>query len=181
MPLDTHAASAISFANPSPALARRYEEIPSAPLLATALFKSTTARLFAAEFAIDQLGRMSPDWDGYGALPLAAETIQNAKATLPYVQRSSPIPDITPNPNGTLSFEWENERGVAHLEIGRTRISFYLKPSTGAPIFGQANIEGLPTLCLWIDQLVLNYLYPSQMHTVVVTQIDLRRHARAAV
>lgn len=180
MPLDLlHAASTIAFAHPVPAIMQRYEEKPATPWFAS-FAESFEIAPSAAELTIDKLGGMLSNWDGYGALPLTAETLQNAKATLRFVQMASPTPDITPNPNGTISFEWESERGSAHLEVGKTKMSFYIAGLFGEPIFLQSDTGNLSDVGCWVDQMVSNYLYPPQAHAVSAIQVGLHAYGRAA-
>jgi hypothetical protein len=54
-------------------------------------------------------------------------------------------PDITPNPNGTVSLEWESEIGYAMLEVGITRLSFYAKPVGGTAARLEGRIDDLPS------------------------------------
>ena len=68
-----------------------------------------------------------PGWDGDDALPISHETKQNALHALGILKIVIPDTEITPNSNGTLSFEWETELGFGYLEIGKTKYSFYVK------------------------------------------------------
>ena len=48
--------------------------------------------------------------------------------------------EITPNSNGTVSFEWQSPFGHANLEIKLTRYSFFVKFALGGqtPLYGPA-------------------------------------------
>ena len=66
------------------------------------------------------------NWDGYGAIrPLseclnhALEIIRNKNISLDYLS------DIYPNPNGTLSLEWEKNDNEIGLEVGKEEFSFF--------------------------------------------------------
>jgi hypothetical protein len=48
---------------------------------------------------------------------------------------------VVPNPNGTWSFEWETDRGIGQLEIGKNRYSFYVKPNTGRAILSDGDAD----------------------------------------
>lgn len=102
-----------------------------------------------------------PNWDGYGALPIGEETKKNAHGVLSILENSTCAPEIVPNPNGTLSFEWETAHGFGQLEIGRTRCSFYVKRHGGRAITyeGSAGEVG-GALGAYVD--VLLYPKPSQ-------------------
>ena len=97
------------------------------------------------------------NWDGYGALPIREETKDNALAALDQLTVSTCAPEISPNPNGTLSFQWETSRGFGQLEVGRTRYSLCIQPRHGSPIMeaGMAS-EIDPTVGHLLDAL----LYP---------------------
>lgn len=96
---------------------------------------------FAAHQLLHHLKDLGEDWDGYGAAPIHADTILNAHRALSEFLLSVPVPEIVPNSNGTVSFEWETSLGSANIEIGLTRFSFYLKPSHGPiiPVDGSSN------------------------------------------
>lgn len=88
------------------------------------------AELSAAFTTIDEFRSMGENWDGYGALTIADAVATNAKRALVTLLTVAPCPDLSPNPNGTISMEWESESGYAVLEIGNTRFSFYLRVGT---------------------------------------------------
>ena len=95
----------------------------------------------AATTALEDIISLDENWDGYGALRISSKTADNSRNALREVLFFLPSPDITPNPHGTISFEWESENGLAHLEIGANRYSLFVKPSIGSTLFfdGQAN------------------------------------------
>jgi len=80
---------------------------------------------------IAELGQLGDDWDGYGASAIESQIATQARETFSALVRRLPAPDISPNPNGTISLEWSTQLGTAHLEIGKSDGSFYLKPNTG--------------------------------------------------
>lgn len=84
---------------------------------------------------ISQFSDYAEDWDGYGAASFKRKTIENATAAIERLLRVSRLPDITPNPNATISFEWEGKGGFAHLEIGESKYSFFISMSTGEKYF----------------------------------------------
>lgn len=90
---------------------------------------------------VDHLAYTEPNWDGYGALPISGEAKRNAIAALNAFVGAAPPPTVVPNPNGTLSFEWESEHGIGNLEIGKTRYSFYVKPTTGRAILSDGEAD----------------------------------------
>jgi hypothetical protein len=74
---------------------------------------------------LDGLSRLEPGWDGYGAEPVAQGCVDNARMILGALPSNVPGPDITPNSNGTLSFDWENGQQGLSLEIGISRYSAF--------------------------------------------------------
>lgn len=81
------------------------------------------------EEAMDEVrtfANFQDDWDGYGAIrPLseclnhALDIIRNEKISLDY------LTDIYPNPNGTLTLEWEQDDNEIGLEVGSREFSYY--------------------------------------------------------
>lgn len=105
---------------------------------------ATYAEFAAVERAIEGGAFTEPNWDGYNALGVKAETKENAIRGINNILLEAPPPEMTPNPNGTLSFEWETQNGAAHLEVGQTTFSFYIRPRVGVPILfgGPADLIG---------------------------------------
>ena len=95
---------------------------------------------------IDELGKRGADWDGYGALPIDKLTMANSSEALVRLMRSGArAPDIAPNPNGTISFEWMTVHGSAHLEVGMTRYSFFLQAAGARPFVTDGPAGRVPT------------------------------------
>jgi hypothetical protein len=116
---------------------------------------------------IEEFARLPENWDGYRAIRIRTETKQNAIGALEMLDDKVPMPDIIPNPNGMLSFEWESQAGIGHLEIGRTRFSFYIKPRyVGHPVLRDWQVgEPRPD----IGQLVISHLYHTEPHIRIIT------------
>ena len=91
---------------------------------------ATRAELVASLATVEGFVAMAEGWDGYGAARVAEATAANAKKALETLLAVTPCPDLSPNPNGTISLEWESESGYAVLEIGNSRFSFYIKVGT---------------------------------------------------
>jgi hypothetical protein len=107
--------------------------------------------------AINEASYREPNWDGFDALPISNEIRGNAVAALNTLARNTHAPAVVPNPNGTFSFEWETDYGFAHLEIGKTRYSFYVKPNIGRPIFSDGHAAKVAG---FLGALVDGVLYP---------------------
>lgn len=80
-----------------------------------------------AESALKPFRSLEDDWDGYGALKIREDTIEHAQKALTMLLGLAPMPDISPNPNGTISFEWEDGEILAHLEMGSTMYSGFIR------------------------------------------------------
>jgi len=73
-----------------------------------------------------QIEELEDGWDGYGALSVPHRTRLNAWHAFEEVKRVGLIPEVSPRSNGTVSFEWEAEGVVAHLQIGVKSYSMYV-------------------------------------------------------
>jgi hypothetical protein len=111
----------------------------------------------AVRHSIDELAYTEPNWDGYNALPVSGDAKRNALAALGALARTAPTPTVVPNPNGTLSFEWETEYGIGHLEIGKTRYSFYVKPASGRALLSDGDADKISG---FLGTFVDGVLYP---------------------
>ncbi|MGO9930433.1 MAG: hypothetical protein ACLPV8_01245 [Steroidobacteraceae bacterium] len=89
----------------------------------------------AAFNSIQSMSSLEDNWDGYGAVGIPAETISLALGIIVSLPDHVPAPEVSANPNGTISFEWENEVGRAHLEIGRTKYSLYFRPMARGTLY----------------------------------------------
>jgi hypothetical protein len=120
------------------------------------------AEFEAARRAITQAFSQA-NWDGYGALPVREETKKNALSMLNHLETLTCAPEVTANPNGTLSFEWETNQGCGQLEIGRTRYSFCVQPHHGSPMLNSGDASEInPGVALLVDAL----LYPKPSRPV---------------
>lgn len=126
-----------------PALRYQHPSVKTASSLSNAISTAMPAELRTALISIDEIIAMPADWDGYGALPINARTASNAKNALKLLLAVTPTPDITPNTNGTISLEWESSQGVAHLEIGATRFSLFIKPTSGRTSFADGLADSM--------------------------------------
>jgi hypothetical protein len=97
----------------------------------------------AALSAIQSVISLDDNWDGYGAVPVPAEIAQLAARMVSSLPSHVPVPEVSANPNGTISLEWENEQGRSHLEIGRTKFSLYFKRTTGSTLYQSGSIADI--------------------------------------
>ena len=121
--------------------------------------------------AIEDFSKFEKAWDGYDALPIHEGVIKSAKYYITSLPDRFPCPELTPDPNGTISMEWETHEGIAHLEIGKTRYSLYIKRHSGDPVFRDGMSTALGTN---ITDLIGAILYPQYNHHATVTEISYK-------
>jgi hypothetical protein len=114
-------------------------------------YPTSTSHASAADLrsAVDEIaayGDLQDDWDGYGARALDPKTIRNAIAAASRLIGRAPLPDLTPNSNGTISMEWESADGLAHLEIGKSRYAFFIRMKNGERVILDGSSEDIPHL-----------------------------------
>jgi len=85
--------------------------------------------------AIGSIASLAENWDGYGSASVGGDIIQTASTFLSALASHIPTPEVYANPHGTISMEWENDLGRAHLEFGRTTFSLYFRPSQGPTLY----------------------------------------------
>jgi len=122
MPVNYEDGASITYAQPAPQARSEW----SASAFNPAHLSEASLRKRLAE-----LKSLPAGWDGEGAEPISALTLQMAQGVgLRLLGRTFP-PAITPNPGDTLTFEWEADAGSALLEIGHTTYSFLMKTKSG--------------------------------------------------
>jgi hypothetical protein len=115
---------------------------------------ASEAHINAAQTLRD-ISHLTEDWDGYGALQVSTEALASAYWILSN-SYNLPVPEFTPTANGTLGVEWKRGEKEAYVEVGKTRVSGYVKPtasktyyvacaSSDAPISLSAIIHGILT------------------------------------
>jgi hypothetical protein len=175
-----HNATDIQFFNARSAVKTQYQHRPPG-------FQSVVATVFPhgamrsevsiAKAKIRELTSMPENWDGYGATRISSETQQNALSALDVLLRSAPVPDIVPNANGTIAFEWESSQGIGHFEIGKTKFSFYVKTRSGSPALADGLADQIGDD---IGPLVASLLFPVQHLANTMTKISIAGHVRSA-
>jgi hypothetical protein len=129
------------------------------------------SQIFAIEAArheIEEIATLEDNWDGYGASRVREQTKTNALAAVLQMLLYAPLPDIAPNPNGTISMEWESDSGTGHLEIGQSRYSFYIDRHGANAIFCDGPAEQIaPQLGL----LISSTLFPTRAGTAALSTV----------
>lgn len=107
------------------------------------------------------------NWDGDEAVPVLEDTYRNAESFLNRLTARTPLPRIYANPNGTISFQWKDRSYFAHLEIGKTRFSFYALQDEHPQMVldgGVSDLETKPTVEATIQTLFgINQTPPNQI------------------
>ena len=68
------------------------------------------------------------DWDGYGAIRPLSACLSHALDIIDDKEFGiENLSDIYPNPNGTITFEWENGNKEIGLELGSQEFSYYAR------------------------------------------------------
>lgn len=85
-----------------------------------------------------------PNWDGYGAAPLHAAAYEEAIAFLNALPAQIPVPDIAPEPDGSIGFEWNNgpNRLLAVSVSGKGFIVYAGILGKGNKSHGTENFDG---------------------------------------
>jgi hypothetical protein len=111
---------------------------------------------------IEELGHLIDNWDGHGSVGMSPEVRDNALSlALRLTSRypALPDPDVFPNFNGTISFEWESHSGEAYLEVGRGQFGGHIRLSNGWTKFFHGHAQDLGTGEL---ELISQMLYAPQ-------------------
>ena len=89
--------------------------------------------------AIDEVGRECSieNWDGYGAQPVKADVLREARRFARALPPDFPLPNVGADPDGEISFDWDfGPRRVFSVSIsGAGRLSY-------AGLFDQDRIHG---------------------------------------
>ena len=122
MPVTSDNAASFTYSQPSP---QARSEWSGAAFNPAHLFEASLRQRLA------ELKSLPSGWDGEGAEPISAATLQMAQGVGLRLLDRTPPPEITPNAGDTLTFEWESDVGSALLEIGHTTYSFLMKTKSG--------------------------------------------------
>ena len=98
------------------------------------------------------------DWDGYGATAVSPAAYGNARAFLEALPTTTPVPDVVPEPDGEIAFEWDyGPWRILSVSVGPTALLSY------AALYGRTSkahgtekfIDRLPeTIAMCLDRLV---------------------------
>lgn len=128
----------------------------------------------AARSAIEELSRLPENWDGYGASAISQEVRANALWFISVIEatpRGPSMPEISPCPSGTISFEWEAGRAEAYIEIGTARYSGFVATGQQQTAFFEGSAD---TVDPQILVLVKQAMSPNATHPASVTEVRMQ-------
>ena len=92
----------------------------------------------------------SDNWDGYGAQAVTEEGYAEAKRFCSMLPQSTPIPDVTADPDGEIAFEWrEGNDSVFSVSVSPDGLLTY------AGIFGPNRAHGVEGLGDTVPEVIL--------------------------
>ena len=99
------------------------------PAFIERLYASTSVPSLQTRNRIARIRSLQDGWEGPWSIRVDDSILQRAVSALEVIAKVETLPDpeITPNDNGTISFEWENTRLCIYLEIGKTRIEGFIQ------------------------------------------------------
>ena len=131
----------------------------------------TSVRLGKLLDEIENFGSLPDNWDGEGANKIHEQTVVNccymARCAVDYLT----VPDVDPNPNGTVSFEWCTAEGLAYLEVGRTQFSLFVETHGEVVLSLKDEISAHADSIANLFRVISGYLLPpqdNQSHTLPV-------------
>lgn len=69
------------------------------------------------------------NWDGFAAVPVEVKSATNAIKLMDYIGEDifCGVTNYYPNPNGTITFEWENkDNEIVSAEVGNDALSYFV-------------------------------------------------------
>lgn len=73
-----------------------------------------------------EIESLEENWDQYGANRICNQCIKKARRMIESLPPFVHSPDIFPNPNGTVTLEWDEDSGFFSIEIGKEKFSSFL-------------------------------------------------------
>lgn len=101
----------------------------------------TLAEREEAMMIIDSIKGLRDNWDGFGAAAVSDPIPNVARRLVSSLPDHIPTPAVSANPNGTISLEWQNDVGRAHLEIGAANFSCYVRRLHGKTIYHDGSVN----------------------------------------
>jgi len=105
---------------------------------------SDLARATRVENSLEALAEfttLKDGWNGAGSLAPSWQALSASIALLSRMQGTVGQVELTPNESGTISFEWETQRGYAHIEVGRIKYALTIEPDIGGAVFENGQLR----------------------------------------
>jgi hypothetical protein len=120
---------------------------------------------------MDGVANLPDGWYGGGSKRISREVIERTRKIVSMISATPGMadPELTPNPNGTISLEWESPMGEVYLEIGKTRMNGFYQIIGSGPMTIPDMPLATPTFLGSINEL----LYPAQIQPVSYRQSTL--------
>jgi hypothetical protein len=84
-------------------------------------------------------------WHGPRSIEISEEVVERTyKLASRAALAGLPVPEVTPNPHGTITLEWEAPSASLSLEVGRSKAAGYLRTEGNDPIL-IPNANDLPS------------------------------------
>jgi hypothetical protein len=99
-----------------------------------------------ARHSIDEFALLEENWDGYGAASISDQARKHAHHFINEIAAAAldvPVPEVSPKPTGTISFEWEAPHAEVYIEIGNTRYSGFIKTDQAPPVFLRGHADSM--------------------------------------
>ena len=76
---------------------------------------------------------LSDGWNGPNSVGVLAEVLSRVELALHVVKSipTLPEPELTPTNHGTISLEWASKHAEVYIEVGKTRMSGFIKGEGG--------------------------------------------------
>lgn len=100
----------------------------------------------------------TPNWDGYGALPVEPLTVVNTYDFIEALPLGTPLPSITAEPDGSIALEWyRHPRWIFSVSVNPERTIYY------AVLFGVENARGSMPFLDEVPPTILNLIQRVQI------------------
>ncbi len=102
--------------------------------------------VLAIEQRLDELGRLPPNWDGYGAPPIDPNIVAAARSfTRSLPENIAVRPQVVPISSGNIQFEWHHGSKVLELEFEDAQTIHYLQwhPEAGVEEEGTSSVTDI--------------------------------------
>lgn len=118
----------------------------------------TGTALFSKQSAYDELAGMweecrTPNWDGYGALPVEQDALRHAYVFIESLPLGSPLPAVGAEPDGHVTLEWyRSPRWTLSVSVSPDGTLYY------AALFGTSDVRGSEPFFGEVPEIILSLI-----------------------